>query len=380
MANRQILVLGCGMIGSAVAMDLARHDWEVTIADSDETRLSRVRQKYGVRTVTTDLSDAGSIAALAKAARIVIGALPSAIGFRTLEAVVESGSHAVCISFMAEDARTLRELASRKGVTAIVDCGVAPGLSNMMVGHAAARLSPCERVDVYVGGLPLNRRAPFEYKAGFSPHDVIDEYVDPAKVVDHGRVVVKPALSEVEILTVPGVGEVEAFLTDGLRTLIESIDAPFMQEKTLRYPGHARTMEVLREAGFFSKDPVLAGDRMIRPLDVTAALLFPQWIFEDGEPDVTILRVAVAGGTDAGRARFTWDLIDRYDAATGLRSMSRTTAFPATIVAQLIADGALPAGVHPPEIVGRLGLLDHVLTELEARGVHCLHEVGRPQA
>jgi lysine 6-dehydrogenase len=365
------------MIGSAVAMDLARHDWEVTIADCDETRLSRAAQKYGVRTVTADLSDTGSIATLAKTSGIVIGALPSAIGFRTLEAVVESGSHAVCISFMPEDARTLHDLASRRGVTAIVDCGVAPGLSNMMVGHAAARLSPCERVDVYVGGLPLNPKAPFEYKAGFSPHDVIDEYVDPAKVVEHGRVVVKPALSEVEILTIPGVGEVEAFLTDGLRTLVESVDAPFMQEKTLRYPGHARTMEVLREAGFFSKEPIPVGDRMIRPFDMTAALLFPQWTYQDAEPDITILRVAVAGRTDAGRTLFTWDMIDRYDPVTGLRSMSRTTAFPATIAAQLIADGDLPAGVHPPEVIGRLGLLDYVLTELEARGVHCLQKVER---
>src|SRR4029453_15577882 len=113
MANREILVLGCGMIGSAVAMDLVRHDWEVTIADCDERRLSRVRQTYGVRTVTTDLSDTGSIATLAKASGIVIGALPSAIGFRTLDAVVETGSHAVCISFMPEDARMLHDLASR---------------------------------------------------------------------------------------------------------------------------------------------------------------------------------------------------------------------------------------------------------------------------
>jgi saccharopine dehydrogenase-like NADP-dependent oxidoreductase len=330
--------------------------------------------------VKTDLSDIGGIATLSEASGIVVGALPSPIGFRTLEAVVESGSHAVCISFMPEDARTLHDLALRKGVTAIVDCGVAPGLSNMMVGAAAARLSPCERVDVYVGGLPVDRKTPFDYKAGFSPHDVIDEYVDPAKVVEHGQVIVKPALSEVETLTIPGVGEVEAFLTDGLRTLIETIGAPFMQEKTLRYPGHARTMEVLRDAGFFSKDHVSIGGRMIRPFDVTAALLFPQWAYQDGEADITILRVAVGGRSGEEPLLFTWDMLDRYDPVTGLRSMSRTTAFPATIAARLIADGAIPPGVQPPEVIGRLGLLDDVLAELESRGVYCQQKVEKPPA
>ncbi len=377
MAKQQILVLGCGMIGSAVAMDLARHDWDVTVADCDADRLARLKAKCQVASVTADVSDPDRVKALATQSQVVIAAVPSAMAFRTLRAILETARHAVCISFMPEDARALTDVARQNGVTGVVDCGVAPGLSNMMVGAAASSLSACERVDIYVGGIPVERTAPFEYKAGFSPYDVIEEYVDPSKVVENGKIVVKPALSEIERFTIPGVGELEAFLTDGLRTLIDTIGAPFMQEKTLRYPGHAQAMLALRDAGFFSREPVRVGDRTVHPLDVTAAMLFPRWAYRDDEPDLTVLRVVVAGRAQNERLRFTWDLIDRYDRETGLRSMSRTTAFPATIVAGLIADGALPLGVNPPEVVGQLGLLEHVLGELDRRGVHCQAKVER---
>jgi saccharopine dehydrogenase-like NADP-dependent oxidoreductase len=377
MAKQQILVLGCGMIGSAVAMDLARHQWDVTVADCDAGRLARLESKCKVASVMADVSDPDRVKALARHCKVVIAAVPSAMAFRTLRAILEAARHAVCISFMPEDARALTDLARQNGVAVVIDCGVAPGLSNMLVGSAASSLSSCERVDIYVGGLPVERTAPFEYKAGFSPYDVIEEYVDPSKVVENGKIVVKPALSDIELLTIPGVGELEAFLTDGLRTLIDTIGAPFMQEKTLRYPGHAQAMVALRDAGFFWKEPVRVGDGTVRPLDVTAAMLFPRWAYRDDEPDLTVLRVAVSGRAQNEHLRFTWDLIDRYDPETGLRSMSRTTAFPATIVAGLVADGAFPVGVNPPEVIGQLGLLEHVLDELDRRGVHCQGKVER---
>ncbi len=372
MTENRVLILGCGMIGSALAMDLSRQrSWRVTVADCCGERLTRVAAQYGVQICEADLSRPETVTALAAQHDLVVGALPSVIGFQTLRAIIESGRHAVDISFMPENALALDASAREKGVTAIVDCGVAPGLSHMMAGFAATELAPCERIDIHIGGLPAERHWPYEYKAGFSPHDVIEEYVRPARVVEHGHVVVKEALSETELIDISGVGTLEAFLTDGLRTLADTLDVPFMKEKTLRYPGHVHLMRVLRDTGFFSKEPVTVGVHELRPLDLTSALLFPKWTFTEGEADLTILRVAAEGHHMNETVRYTWTLLDRYDPATGLRSMSRVTAFPAAIVARLVANGAFEPGVHPPERVGQLGLLDVVLHELEERGVRC---------
>jgi saccharopine dehydrogenase-like NADP-dependent oxidoreductase len=377
--STRILVLGGGMIGSAVAFDLARHGrGPVTVADLKEPLYKRLGETPGVESVRADLSVPAAVRELASGFDLVVGALPSALGYQSLAAVIEAGRPYVDISFMAENALDLDGLARDHGVTAVVDCGVAPGISNLMVGYAAAQLAQTDTVEIYVGGLPRERRWPFDYKAGFAPSDVIEEYVRPARMVEQGRVVVKEALSEPELLDFPGVGTLEAFNTDGLRSLIFTMDAPFMREKTLRYPGHIELMRAFRETGFFSKDPVDVGGTLVRPLDATAALLFPKWTFAEGEADLTVMRVSVEGRTQAGASkRFEFDLLDHYDAQTGLRSMSRTTAFPAAIVAGLVADGGFRTpGVHAPETLGRVpGVLETVLRELEARGVRCSSRV-----
>lgn len=382
--STRFLVLGGGMIGSAVAFDLARHGrGPVTVADLREPLYTRLREQPGVSAVRADLSHPATVNKLVGDADVVVGALPSALGYRSLAAVIEAGRPYVDISFMAENALELDGMARERGVTAVVDCGVAPGISNLMVGYAASQLAQTETVEIYVGGLPRERRWPFDYKAGFAPSDVIEEYVRPARMVEQGRVVVKEALSEPELLDFPGVGTLEAFNTDGLRSLIFTTDAPFMKEKTLRYPGHIDLMRAFRETGFFSKDPVSVGGQLVRPLDATAALLFPKWTFSEGEADLTVMRVSVEGRTPQGAVkRFDFDLLDHYDAQTGLRSMSRTTAFPAAIVAGLVADGAFRRpGVHAPETLGRVpGLLETVLRELEARGVRCASRVSATDA
>jgi lysine 6-dehydrogenase len=378
--STRVAILGGGMIGSAMAMDLSRNrEFQVTVADLRAQALERVASRYGVSTVSVDLADPKAIERLAAGYDLVIGALPSVIGYQTLEAVIRAGRSFVDISFMPENALELSGLARERGVTAVVDCGVAPGVSNLMAGHAASRLERCERLEIYVGGLPVERRWPFDYKAGFAPHDVIEEYTRPARVVEHGRVVVKEALSEPELMDFPGVGTLEAFNTDGLRSLAYTLKAPFMKEKTLRYPGHIHLMRALRDTGFFSKQPLTLGDHAVRPLDVTAALMFPKWTFDEGEADLTVLRVIVEGEQGGESVRYAWDLLDSFDEVTGLRSMSRTTAFPATIMAGLLARGAFrEPGVHPPESVGAVpGLLEEFLAELETRGVRCRSRVER---
>jgi len=370
----RVLVAGGGAIGSAIAFDLARDGThEVTIADVDADRLQRASAQSGAKTVVADLSRDDTLRRLASGYDLVVGALPSVLGYRSLSAVVDAGRPLVDVSFMAQDPLALDARARDRGVAAIVDCGVAPGLSHMIVGFAATRMSSVERVAIYVGGLPAARGSLFDYKAPFSPFDVIEECVRPARIVEDGRVAVRDALEEPELLHIDGFGEVEAFLTDGLRTLTHTIQSRFMVEKTLRYPGHRAAMAALRDAGMFSTTAVEAGGRIVRPLDVTAALLFPRWQYEDGEPDVTILRVVVEGKEAESRAdiRCTASLVDRYDPATAMRSMSRTTAFPAASVVRLVERGLFRPGVHPPEAIGRLGLLDEVLKDLAARGVHC---------
>ena len=380
MGGTRVLIAGCGAIGSAVAVDLARDGThEVTIADIDADRLQRVSAQTGARTVLADLSQSTTVSRLASDHDLVVGALPSVLGCQSLSAVIAAGRPMVDISFMAEDPLAFDARARESGVAAVVDCGVAPGLSHMIVGFAATRMSSVERVAIYVGGLPAARGSLFDYKAPFSPFDVIEECVRPARIVEDGRVAVREALEGPELLHIDGFGEVEAFLTDGLRTLIHTIPSRFMVEKTLRYPGHRAAMAALRDAGLFSTAAVEAAGCTIRPIDVTAALLFPRWQYEDGEPDVTILRVVVEGrelvpggrSESRGTVRCTANLLDRYDAATGLRSMSRTTAFPAASVVRLIERHAFAPGVHPPEAIGRLGLLGDVLSDLAARGVHC---------
>jgi saccharopine dehydrogenase-like NADP-dependent oxidoreductase len=375
--TKKVVVLGAGMIGSAIARDLAMDSGlRVDVADVRPEALERIATAARARAVKADLGDASAVRRLVSGYDLVVGALPSAIGLQTVRAVVEAGRDMVDISFMSENALDLDGRAREKRATVVFDAGVAPGLSSLMAGFAASHLDPCERIEIHVGGLPVVRRWPYDYKAGFAPGDVIEVYTRPARLVEHGRVVVKDALSEPELIDVPGVGTLESVNTDGLRSLVDTLKVPFMKEKTLRWPGHVELMRALRETGFFSTDPIAvrgAEGGQVRPRDVTAALLFPKWKFKEGEADLTVMRVR-AEGNEAGRpCRYGWDFVDRFDETTGLRSMSRSTGFTATAVARLVLDGTFrQPGAHAPEALGAIpGLLDRVLADLRARGVRC---------
>lgn len=375
------VILGGGMVGSVMAEDLAADPgFAVTLADRNEDSLrrtsSRISGRLGkdITMRSVDLSDPANVTKLAREHDIVLGALASRIGFQSLRAVIESGRDYCDISFFAENALDLDGLAKQYGVTAVVDCGVAPGMSNMLVGLASAELDEIEEVVVYVGGLPVERRWPYWYKAGFSPSDVIEEYVRPSRVVENGRIVIKEALSESELMEFDGIGTLEAFNTDGLRSIAYTIKAPNMREKTLRYPGHIELMRALRHTGYFSQEVVEVGQERtrVRPLDLTAALLFPKWTYQPGECDLTVMRVTVTGRKRGKGHEMRWDLLDYFDPVTGQTSMSRTTAFPNTIMARMVASGEFKrSGVNPPEFVGMQGrgIVTRFFEELSRRGV-----------
>ena len=371
---RDVIILGCGMVGSAIAMDLAADaGLRVTVADVRAEPLAEVARRWSVRTLQADLlSDPGALARTVAPFDVVVGALPSRFGLATLRTIIEAGKSYVDISFMPEDPLVLAPLARERGAVAVVDCGVAPGSSNVILGWAASVLDPCEAIHVKVGGLPAIRTWPWQYKAPFAPSDVIEEYTRPARMVEHGEVVEYEALSGAELVDVPGIGTLEVFNTDGLRTLLSTMKhVPHMTEKTMRWPGHIELMRVLRDTGLFSQTPISVDGREVVPLDVTSALLFPKWTFAPGEEDITVLRVEAIGKKDGQRVRMVWDMIDRYDARTDTRSMSRTTGFPAAIVTRWLAeDRVKEPGVHPPEVLGRIpGLCDEMLAELRERGI-----------
>ncbi len=369
----KILILGAGLVGGPMALDLAKDpNFQVTVADINKDALQALADSHPVKPIQMDLSFPDEVTRLVVGYDMVINAVPGFMGFSTLKAVIEAGKDVVDIAFFIEDPFELDELAKEKDVTAIMDCGVAPGMCNVLIGYVDHLLDETDKVVYYVGGLPKIREWPYEYKAGFSPIDVIEEYTRPARLVENGKVVVKPALSEPELINFAGIGTLEAFNSDGLRSLIYTIKAPDMKEKTLRYPGHIEKMKVLRDTGFFSQETIDINGKLIRPIELTARLLFPKWKLENDEVDMTIMKVVVEGKIEGKRYSYTYDLFDTYDPVTRVHSMARTTGYTATVALRMIADGLYNRkGISVPEYLGRNPeCVEYLLRGLKERGVN----------
>jgi len=377
--RNKILVLGAGLVGSAIIKDLAKdNDFGVIAADINPDALKNVAKIPGVSTQQADLSNPDTIQSLVKDVDLVICAVPGFMGYQTLEAIITAGKNVVDISFFPEDPFGLDELAKEKEVTAIVDCGVAPGLCNIIAGYVAEKLEESDYYHCYVGGLPEIREWPYEYKAVFSPADVLEEYTRPARLVENGEEVIYPALSGLELIDFPEAGTLEAFNTDGLRTLSQTLGIPTMKEKTLRYPGHANLMRIFRESGFFSQDPVEVNGSQVIPLSLTSRLLFDQWILKEGEKDLTVLQVVLKGKEKNKQVNYQYDLLDRFNEQTGITSMARTTGYTCTIVARQFLKGMIPnQGICPPEFLGKIPhLFEDLLLEYQERGINLVETIS----
>ncbi len=364
---KKITVLGAGMVGSAIARDLAA-DFDITAVDISAHNLAAMAQTHPhIHTREADLQDYTAYPELLKDADFVVTAVPGFMGYRTLEAVIRAGKNAVDISFFPENALQLNELAREKQVTVITDCGVAPGMSNLILGryNKAMRV---EKFLCYVGGLPKNPQPPFYYKAPFSPVDVLEEYTRPARLQIDGKMVTRPAMSDSERMRLEPVGELEAFNTDGLRSLLITMrHIPLMLEKTLRFPGHCDLIKALQAAGFFGETPVRVKGQALRPIDMSTVLLLDQWKLQPGEPEFTIMQVIIEG---EGR-RVEYNLYDEYDAVHNISSMARTTGYTCTAAVNLLDQGLFTSkGVFPPELVGAdEKCFDFVLQYLKDRNV-----------
>jgi saccharopine dehydrogenase-like NADP-dependent oxidoreductase len=316
-SRKKVCILGGGRQGRVVASDLAAVA-DVTVADAAPVHVP------GARAVQTDLSDAQSLIRLIARHDLAVGALPARLGFAAARAAVEAGRDFVDVAFYAESAADLDADARRAGVAVIPDCGVAPGLSNLIVGRVLARGLPDE-VHIKVGGVAADPSRPYGYVVTWSPDDLLDEYTRPAWILRGGRRVEVPALSGLETVHVDGVGDLEAFFTDGLRTLL-SCGVREMTEKTLRWPGHVEQVRPLLDSG-----------TLVQTIRNRCT---------EGDDLLALVVDVVRGGL---RNRVT--LVDRP--RDGLTAMSRATAFTCAAMARwILAGGVRDKGVVPPERIG----------------------------
>lgn len=368
--KNKVIVLGAGLVGSAIAKDLSLNH-KVTSVDISPESLEKFSNFPEIETIVADLNDTEHIKSLVADFDLVIGAVPGFMGYKTMKAVIEAGKNMVDISFMPEDFIQLDGLAKKHNVTIVADCGVAPGMGNIILGHHNQNMH-VKSYECLVGGLPVIREWPYEYKAVFSPIDVIEEYIRPARYIQNYEMVTKEALSDPELVWFDKIGTLESWNSDGLRSLIYTMkNIPDMIEKTLRYPGCIEYLKVLRESGFFSYEEVEVNGTKIRPIDLTAKLLFPKWKLKEGEEDFTIMRITVEGIEDGNKKTYTYNLLDRFDRQKNIISMARTTGYTCTAVANLILDkGFTTIGVSAPETVGaKEGSLGYILKYLEERDV-----------
>ena len=332
MVRQKVVVLGAGRVGKAIAADLSK-EFEVTSSDASRDALASLSSRYDVTTRVADLGSAQAVGEAIRDADLVVSAVPGFMGFKTLKAIIENGKNVVDISFFAEDAFVLDEVARRYNVTAAVDCGLAPGVPDFLAGFFASRMEIVD-FEFVVGGLHFSRAEPDQYLPTFSPPDVWEEYTRPARYVKNGRLITMPALSEPEIVEFHTAGHdlvLEAFNTDGLRSLITTMDGriPNMKEKTLRFPGHIAYIKQLQDTG--------------TPWAPDA------WKPQDDEDEFTIMRIHIRGRERGVEKKFFYTLFAAWDPESRMSSMARSTGYTCTGVARCVLDGTYRhAGISAP--------------------------------
>ena len=381
----RLLVLGAGQQGSACAYDLLAHtDAEVVIADQRIDRLPPFLTGFlGTRLAAeiVDATDRRSVERLVQGSSAAMSALPYYLNPLLTEVAIDAGCHFCDLGGNTDIVIRQKRLAARAregGVSVVVDCGLAPGMVNILAEEGIRRLDRPRAVRIKVGGLPQNPIAPIRYQVVYSLEGVIDYYTTRSWILREGKPVRVEALSEVEQVDFPGAGMLEAFHTaGGLSTMAQRYEGKLetMEYKTLRYPGHAEIMRAIRELGLFDSEPVDVKGVRVAPRDVFLTVAGPRLRRDPREsPDLVALRVEVAGTRGGEEVTLRWDLLDRYDPTAGMTAMMRTTGFSLAITAILQAGGDIAPGVWTPDEVVPAG---RYVEELSARGVNIrVEEVG----
>ncbi len=342
----KILILGCGMQGRIVAQDLKSSYAEITVLDIDENNLKKLACP-GIKKIRFDIKDRKRLVRLMSDYDLIVGALPARLGFYSMECAIDAGVDMADMSYSPFDPFLLDNDAKKSGIRIIPDAGYAPGLSNILVGEAYKKMGKIENLKIMVGGIPQKPIPPFNYHITWSPSDLIEEYTRPARIYKNYKIVTLPALTGIEEFYIPNIGKLEAFYTDGLRTLLKTMNRiRNMEEKTIRYAGHATIFKSLIEGGLFSNKQIKINNIKISCYEFMFKYLKEE-LSKGPDDDLTILIVQMQAGTKMKK----YCIIDYYDRKNKITSMARMTAYTCAIIARCIKDYP-GCGIIPPEYLG----------------------------
>ena len=371
----RMLVLGAGLQGSACAYDLLQRPevTRVTLADVAPRRVSAALRKRGgkrLAVVRLDVKQAERLRRVLRGHDAVMNALPYYFNERVARAALAAGIHCADLggnTEIVQKQKRLHAAATKRGVSIIPDCGLAPGMVNILAAEGVRRVGDAETVKIYVGGLPQHPEPPLNYQIVYSLEGALDYYTTPSWVLRDGRPAQVDALSEIEAVDVPPpVGTLEAFHTGGgISTMPWAYAGRVrtMEYKTLRYPGHAAIMRSIRALGLLDVKPVVVKGAKVAPRDAFIAAVSPLLTKPDSH-DLVALRVEVRG---RGGRRAAWQLLDYFDAKNGISAMMRTTGYSLAITGVMQVDGRIGAkGVHTPDEAVPFG---PYVDELKRRGV-----------
>ncbi len=352
-----MLVLGAGRMGLGAVHDLVSQSdvTEVTVADYDRSKAEDIAARYPAkaRAAQIDCNDQAAVVALMGGHASAISCVNYWLNERLARAAIEAGTHFCDLGGNNDvvDAELALDAEARAaGVNIVPDCGLAPGMVAVLAAHGALQFETLDAIHIRVGGLPQTPKPPLDYQLVFSVEGLINEYIEPARVIRDGKVTIVESMTELETLHFPDpFGVMEAFQTSGgTSTLVETFlgQVRDLDYKTIRYPGHCAKFKTMIDLGLCSSEPITVDGTPVKPRRVLGDLLVKN--LPHDEPDAVLVRVEFVGQSAGGDKRLRYDIIDRYDPETGLSAMMRTTAFPASIVALMMArnqttsKGALP--------------------------------------
>lgn len=348
----EILILGAGNIGKAITYDLSK-DYTVCVGDSNKTKLEEISNFANTKNI--DARNKKEMVETMKNFDLIVGALPGKLGFKTIEAAIEAGRDIVDVSFMPENPLSLDKKAKKENISIIVDAGFGPGVSNLLMGRIACEMDKLKKAIIRIGGLPKRPKPPLFYKITWSPYDLIEEYTRKARLKKNGKLIEVDPLKDIKKVKIKG-KEFEEFYSDGLRTLLQTIDVDTLEETTLRWKGHLQKMKVLRDLGFLKPGN----------LDHTLDVILPYMKFKG--KDFSIMDIKAEGFKNGENTNIHYYFYDEADEK--FSSMARSTGFSTAAMVRLLIKNSLECGVIPPEKLGEnITFYKEIVSSLKEKGI-----------